>query len=165
MWQFWIDVGGTFTDCLAQSPDGQMHQTKVLSSGVFKGQMRLSDLADAKQSADSNDSPGMWDGVQLSLLNAEGEAVFTASVLSSKAGKFKLDRPIPAEISDANATVAYELNAELHAPLVIKRGLICLSWRSVNRNRCSKHRLRSTSVFSPTGRSSLSRTSQKFDSS
>ncbi|MEM9410195.1 MAG: hydantoinase/oxoprolinase N-terminal domain-containing protein, partial [Planctomycetota bacterium] len=36
-WQFWIDVGGTFTDCLAQSPDGNEQVTKVLSSGVVKG--------------------------------------------------------------------------------------------------------------------------------
>ena len=31
-WQFWIDRGGTFTDCIGQSPDGRLHVTKVLSS-------------------------------------------------------------------------------------------------------------------------------------
>nr|MBC8188487.1 hypothetical protein [Pseudomonadota bacterium] len=31
-WQFWIDRGGTFTDCLAISPDGQEFAAKVLSS-------------------------------------------------------------------------------------------------------------------------------------
>ncbi|CAM9735777.1 unnamed protein product [Discosporangium mesarthrocarpum] len=31
-WQFWIDRGGTFTDCLGLSPDGAVHTTKVLSS-------------------------------------------------------------------------------------------------------------------------------------
>lgn len=31
-WQFWIDRGGTFTDCLAISPDGDVRTTKVLSS-------------------------------------------------------------------------------------------------------------------------------------
>jgi len=31
-WQFWIDRGGTFTDCLGISPDGELHTTKVLSS-------------------------------------------------------------------------------------------------------------------------------------
>ncbi len=30
-WQFWIDRGGTFTDCIGQSPDGRLHVTKVLS--------------------------------------------------------------------------------------------------------------------------------------
>ncbi|MFG0250042.1 MAG: hydantoinase/oxoprolinase N-terminal domain-containing protein, partial [Phycisphaeraceae bacterium JB051] len=31
-WTFWIDVGGTFTDCIGMAPDGQYHRTKVLSS-------------------------------------------------------------------------------------------------------------------------------------
>ena len=33
IWRFWIDVGGTFTDCLARSPTGELSWTKVLSSG------------------------------------------------------------------------------------------------------------------------------------
>ena len=117
MWHFWIDVGGTFTDCLAQSPDGQIHQTKVLSSGVFKGQLRLSDLTDVARAIDSKEPVGMWDGAKLTLLNPEGDSIFVANVLSSNTGVFALDRPIPAEISQANSTVAYELNPRLHAPL------------------------------------------------
>ena len=31
-WQFWIDRGGTFTDCLGLSPSGQLRVAKVLSS-------------------------------------------------------------------------------------------------------------------------------------
>ncbi|HEY2399491.1 MAG TPA: hydantoinase/oxoprolinase family protein, partial [Steroidobacteraceae bacterium] len=30
-WQFWIDRGGTFTDVIGASPDGQLHVRKVLS--------------------------------------------------------------------------------------------------------------------------------------
>lgn len=30
-WAFWIDVGGTFTDCIGRSPDGRRYQAKVLS--------------------------------------------------------------------------------------------------------------------------------------
>lgn len=30
-WSFWIDVGGTFTDCVGRSPSGEWHQLKVLS--------------------------------------------------------------------------------------------------------------------------------------
>ena len=36
-WQFWIDVGGTFTDCLAVSPEGTIHTHKLLSSARYKG--------------------------------------------------------------------------------------------------------------------------------
>jgi 5-oxoprolinase (ATP-hydrolysing) len=31
-WEFWIDRGGTFTDCIAVAPDGSRHVAKVLSS-------------------------------------------------------------------------------------------------------------------------------------
>ena len=32
-WQFWVDRGGTFTDCIGVPPDGgPMRVTKVLSS-------------------------------------------------------------------------------------------------------------------------------------
>ena len=37
-WQFWIDVGGTFTDCFARRPDGSLVRHKLLSSGVTKGE-------------------------------------------------------------------------------------------------------------------------------
>src|SRR5207245_1408943 len=35
-WEFWIDVGGTFTDCIARSPDDRLVECKVLSSGATK---------------------------------------------------------------------------------------------------------------------------------
>jgi 5-oxoprolinase (ATP-hydrolysing) len=31
-WEFWIDRGGTFTDCIGVSPDGELHTAKLLSS-------------------------------------------------------------------------------------------------------------------------------------
>lgn len=31
-WQFWIDRGGTFTDCIGRDPSGALHVVKVLSS-------------------------------------------------------------------------------------------------------------------------------------
>src|SRR3954468_17545778 len=41
-WQFWMDRGGTFTDVIGVSPDGQLHVRKVLSrtSGVDDPGMR-----------------------------------------------------------------------------------------------------------------------------
>ena len=36
-WQFWIDVGGTFTDCMAERPDGSLLRHKLLSSAITKG--------------------------------------------------------------------------------------------------------------------------------
>ena len=39
IWKFWIDTGGTFTDCLAISPEGVMKRIKVLSSGALRGRI------------------------------------------------------------------------------------------------------------------------------
>ncbi len=36
-WKFWIDTGGTFTDCIALSPDGEELRVKTLSSSALRG--------------------------------------------------------------------------------------------------------------------------------
>ncbi|MDP6892009.1 MAG: hydantoinase B/oxoprolinase family protein [Verrucomicrobiota bacterium] len=36
-WKIWIDTGGTFTDCISQSPTGQTTRHKVLSSSCLRG--------------------------------------------------------------------------------------------------------------------------------
>jgi len=36
-WQVWIDTGGTFTDCLARAPAGELRRAKVLSSSALRG--------------------------------------------------------------------------------------------------------------------------------
>ena len=38
-WQIWIDTGGTFTDCIAISPVGQVQRIKVLSSSCLRGRL------------------------------------------------------------------------------------------------------------------------------
>ncbi len=38
-WKIWVDTGGTFTDCIAHTPGGEIIRLKVLSSGVMKGQV------------------------------------------------------------------------------------------------------------------------------
>ena len=41
-WEFWIDVGGTFTDCIGRAPDNSIHSVKILSSGIIKGTINKS---------------------------------------------------------------------------------------------------------------------------
>jgi 5-oxoprolinase (ATP-hydrolysing) len=36
-WRFAIDTGGTFTDCIAEAPGGEVRRVKVLSSGRLRG--------------------------------------------------------------------------------------------------------------------------------
>jgi len=39
LWRVWIDTGGTFTDCVALDPHGEVHRAKVLSSGVLRARI------------------------------------------------------------------------------------------------------------------------------
>jgi len=39
MWRFWIDTGGTFTDCLAESPEGDELRSKTLSNSAIRGRV------------------------------------------------------------------------------------------------------------------------------
>src|SRR6185295_5982806 len=48
-WNIWIDTGGTFTDCLAQDPDGKQIRLKILSSSLFRGSIKRIDKSHAIQ--------------------------------------------------------------------------------------------------------------------
>ena len=72
-WQFWMDVGGTFTDCIGRRPDGQLLRHKLLSSGVTKGAVAHgSDRAKILDPARCADPPGYWSGYRLRLLDGLG---------------------------------------------------------------------------------------------
>lgn len=38
-WKLWVDTGGTFTDCIAVDPSGQLHRIKILSKGCLRGRI------------------------------------------------------------------------------------------------------------------------------
>jgi 5-oxoprolinase (ATP-hydrolysing) len=38
-WKIWVDTGGTFTDCLATDPSGNLNRLKVLSNGTLRGRI------------------------------------------------------------------------------------------------------------------------------
>lgn len=40
MQEFWIDVGGTFTDCIGRDAEGHLRTHKLLSSGVYHGRVK-----------------------------------------------------------------------------------------------------------------------------
>ena len=85
-WKFWIDVGGTFTDCLAESPNGQRLQTKVLSSGRIKGQIALF-TNEFAFSIDDKDNPEKWighfDGLSIELFDDAGNQLAAATIEKS----------------------------------------------------------------------------------
>ncbi len=75
-WEFWIDVGGTFTDCLARSPQGDIQHCKVLSSGVIVGKpdgnSSYSNVVDQTMTGYGND---FFTGYKLKLIDNIGRIV------------------------------------------------------------------------------------------
>lgn len=120
-WEFWIDVGGTFTDCLAHSPDGRLIARKVLSSGITKGTVERRHgpqaIVDTTRSGDPAD---FWTGYEARFLDAGGTIVHSDRVASfqHEQGVLTFDRALPAAVE---AGTGYELIADEEAPLLAIR--------------------------------------------
>jgi 5-oxoprolinase (ATP-hydrolysing) len=137
-WRFWIDVGGTFTDCLAVDPHGVEHQIKVLSSSAVKGVFESSTRAAAppgarwlgprswQDDARANQPPGFWYGYTARLLDEQGRPVAESRVtgFDSAAGSFELADEVDTALR--LAIVAYELLSPEPAPLLAIRSLMGL---------------------------------------
>ena len=79
--EFWIDVGGTFTDSFARAPDGRLSHYKVLSSGVIKGAVAPgSTRQQIVDAARAHDPANIWQGYRLRLLDARGDTLFETTV-------------------------------------------------------------------------------------
>jgi 5-oxoprolinase (ATP-hydrolysing) len=125
-WQFWIDVGGTFTDCLAVRPDGTMLREKVLSSGVIKGSVGEGGASDCLvDPLRRGDAADLWQGYRLRLLDAEGGVVEETTVerFDAAAGRLHL---CPALRSPPRVGQSYELTSGDEAPIVAIRRLMGL---------------------------------------
>ncbi|HTU25678.1 MAG TPA: hydantoinase B/oxoprolinase family protein [Pirellulales bacterium] len=132
LWEFWIDVGGTFTDCFARRPDGTLVRHKLLSSGVTKGVVATGSTREMiVDPARASDPPGFWRDWKLELVDAEGRVVSGAVVADSGIGVFgdaagwlRLATPLTAE---PPAGGRYELSSSAEAPLVAIRYLLGLA--------------------------------------
>lgn len=124
VWRFWIDVGGTFTDCVAIDPKGKLHQAKVLSSGVVKGQISAwvdpSTFEDPIRKLSSRDQ---WVGYSLQTLRRDGTLLHSDVVkrFDSATGTIELDHS-----ADRGEAVAYELSASEPAPILAMRTILGL---------------------------------------
>ena len=83
-WEFWIDVGGTFTDCVARAPGGQLQTVKLLSSGVTKGTVeRLEGESGFVDSARTDDPSGFWKDATIRFLSSSGETIAKSTISES----------------------------------------------------------------------------------
>ncbi len=126
-WEFWIDVGGTFTDCVAHSPDGRFLTSKVLSSAVTKGTIeRHPDAATIVDAARRTDPADFWSGYEIRFVDAAGTVVHSTRVTSFQkdAGLLTLADAPPARV---DAGFRYELVSDEEAPLLAIRLIFGLS--------------------------------------
>jgi 5-oxoprolinase (ATP-hydrolysing) len=128
VWQFWLDVGGTFTDCLARTPDGRLLRRKVLSSGVTKGcaAVGAKDTTIADPARDEPD--GFWRGYRLRLLADTGESAIECDVVDSHtSGELEVALPPPERHEgrslqrDTLDGIPYELASPEEAPILAIR--------------------------------------------
>ncbi|MFT7644314.1 MAG: 5-oxoprolinase (ATP-hydrolyzing), partial [Pirellulaceae bacterium] len=121
-WQFWIDVGGTFTDCFAVSPAGLSQRLKVLSSAVTKGVIDNVDVTRLYDPSRAADRDGFWSGYSIRCFAADGSALHESEVLNFIAdrGEFQLALPCP------DAARRYELFSDEEAPILAIRSVLQL---------------------------------------
>lgn len=125
VWQFWFDVGGTFTDCLAVAPDGQRQHLKVLSSARVQGQVAPGSRRRRLHDPCRRQPRGFWIGYDLWLWDGRGRRCAGSVVRDSAPGWLMLDEP--EEASSAALALAeqdgatYELVSPGEAPLLAIR--------------------------------------------
>ncbi len=116
-WQFRIDVGGTFTDCIAcpsNQSDQSLRRYKLLSSSIIPGileTLRGSAFTDNRR---SQDPANLWNGVTLQIIGTQGDLVFTSTIIESQSNLLQLADAIPADCLG----LRYELLPEREAPVI-----------------------------------------------
>ncbi|MEX0586371.1 MAG: hydantoinase/oxoprolinase family protein, partial [Pirellulales bacterium] len=125
-WQFWIDVGGTFTDCIARDPEGCLHRRKVLSSSVTKGAVAAGSTREAIVDPARVDDPHkFWQGYRLRLLDEQGQVWAERAVarFDLLAGRLQLSELLP---RPPRAGEPYELASGEEAPILAIRSVLGL---------------------------------------
>jgi len=122
-WEFWIDVGGTFTDCLARAPDGSLRRQKLLSSGLVPGSICSLTAGGFCDNADWQLPDEFWQGSLLVVDPPGGEGRFETRVnhFSAQQGQFELADRLPDWVL---AGTPYHLLPGLEAPLLAIRQVL-----------------------------------------
>ena len=123
-WEFAIDVGGTFTDCLAFSPAGKVLQHKLLSSGLTKGSVGPGSTRDTiLDESRCGDPADFWVGHQLALVGDDSAARSDTRVVGFDSSKGCLTLEQPLHTAPTVGT-SYELSSNLEAPVLGIRYLL-----------------------------------------
>jgi 5-oxoprolinase (ATP-hydrolysing) len=116
-WRIFVDVGGTFTDCLALDPGGGLHRTKVLSNAALRGRVRRVEERRVAVEQGWGVPDDFVRGFRFAPLGAAGGAGH-ALVLGydARRGWIELDRAAPLRPGDP-----FELRSPDEAPVLASR--------------------------------------------
>ena len=109
-YEFSIDVGGTFTDCIEHS-SSTIKRHKLLTSSHTLGKIESLVAETIVDPLRTNDPVGFWVGAQLSVI---GDANKRTIIASDSNGTLTLDAPLPTSVIGQS----YEIQTELLAPII-----------------------------------------------
>ncbi len=121
-WVFWIDVGGTFTDCIALAPNGGLQRCKVLSTGAVQGAVGSGSGCTALYDPSLPDlAENFFRGYDLHLFDHEGDeqAVIPVSAYDAPARAVYPAQAIPQPV--LLHACSYELRSGEVAPALCMR--------------------------------------------
>ncbi|NBC25434.1 MAG: 5-oxoprolinase [Bacteroidetes bacterium] len=117
-WKLYIDTGGTFTDCIAYDPDGNIHRRKVLSSSAVRGTAEGGTSSTNVKVVLREDLPeGFFKECDFSLLDRPGET-FRILNFNASASQILLDREIDLSGKESHA---FEIVSGEEAPILAAR--------------------------------------------
>ncbi|NQV25723.1 MAG: hydantoinase B/oxoprolinase family protein [Rhodopirellula sp.] len=126
-WEFWIDVGGTFTDCICRGSDDFLSTLKVLSSGITKGVVEeISGTDRVVDSGRVGEPDGFWAGYTIRFLNHTGRTIHSARIRKSQGsnGLLGIEQLLPPDVEPGTR---YELDGGEEAPILAIRRAMSLS--------------------------------------
>lgn len=116
-WSFWIDTGGTFTDCLARTPSGGLRRLKVLSTGSVRGRIASVEDRDALVVEGLPAvNPGFFSGYTLRDSRGFGLRKIVRDRRANDLVRLELDRESGCQTGDT-----VDLSAGEEAPLLAMR--------------------------------------------
>jgi 5-oxoprolinase (ATP-hydrolysing) len=118
-WKIYIDTGGTFTDCIALSPDGETLRSKVLSSSALR--------ASVEEKLDSNtwkirqqwNAPDQFiNGFRVSVPGVVLQGTPIVKSFDANQSIIRINRPLPLN-NPRNRTIEFRSDEE--APVLASR--------------------------------------------
>src|SRR6056297_57556 len=117
-WKLYIDTGGTFTDCIAYDPEGNIHRQKVLSSSAIRGSAEGGNSQSKIKINLSEGVPdGFFKGCELSILNQPDDR-FEIIGFNASTSELTLNREI--DLSDGKS-YGFEIKSDEEAPVLAAR--------------------------------------------